>query len=69
MERVNEIKTTVGPTKQNNEEELKSHLDAKLEHVATTEPTLPQDFLNQQLVQEQGQGQDTQPPIVVPSQN
>lgn len=46
--RVQELKTVVGPMKQSNETDLKNHLDNKLENVATTEPTLPQDFLIQQ---------------------
>ncbi|CAL9729477.1 bud site selection protein 20 [Monosporozyma unispora] len=49
MARVEEIKTVVGPAKQSNEVELKNHLTTKLENVATTEPTLPQDFLEQQV--------------------
>lgn len=52
MNRVEEIKTVVGPMKQSNEAELKTHLTTKLENVATTEPTLPQDFLEQQVQEE-----------------
>lgn len=49
MQRVEQIKNVINPNKQSNETELKNHLDLKLENISTTEPTLPQDFLDQQV--------------------
>lgn len=49
IQRVEQIKNVVNPNKQSNEIELKNHLDSKLENVNTTEPSLPQDFLDQQV--------------------
>lgn len=49
IKRVEQIKNVIDPNKQSNETELKNHLDSKLENISTTEPTLPQDFLDQQV--------------------
>ena len=41
LDRVQQIKSAVGPQKENNEQLLKGHLDATLKDVKSTEPTLP----------------------------
>lgn len=41
LNRVEQIKTQLGPAKQQLETELKVHLDSTLENIQTTEPTLP----------------------------
>ena len=41
LDRVEQIKSAVGPQKENNEQLLKGHLDATLKDVKSTEPTLP----------------------------
>lgn len=55
LNRVEQIKNNVGPSKENNEALLKDHLDTTLKDIKSTEPTLPWANEQEQQVQEQQQ--------------
>ena len=68
LNRVEQIKSSVGPQKENNEELLKGHLDVTLKDVKSTEPTLPyaeqmqtEEQTAEQVAQQQQQQQQQQP--------
>ncbi|CCF57733.1 hypothetical protein KAFR_0D00860 [Kazachstania africana CBS 2517] len=55
LNRVEQVKTAVGPAKENNENLLHEHLETTLANVKSTEPTLPWTDQNETTIEQQEQ--------------